>query len=244
MEYVEENIDIALEIINILLQNKEISNKENTDLYQKYTYNTEIENLTNRIAEKMGFNIYRMEGTLTLCVMLNNKVFGYTNEELKNKVKRISKNEEIYLMYFIILTLITCFYRESGMNSPRSYLGLDELLETINIKLESLVKDEIEKISKEKEYNFRDIKSVWERLPDGREEMLQGGKNDKISFVKLVLQFMQEEKLILFNEERQIITITTRFKSIIYFYFENSKENKNQLLEFVYNLGGEENAIY
>ena len=72
--------------------------------------------------------------------MLDNKVFGYTNEELKRKVKMLNKNEDIYLMYFIILTIITCFYRESGLNSPRSYLGLDELLETIKIKFESLIK--------------------------------------------------------------------------------------------------------
>lgn len=37
------------------------------------------------------------------------------------------------------------FYRESGLNSPRSYLGLDELIETINIKFQSLVKEDIEK---------------------------------------------------------------------------------------------------
>ena len=62
--------------------------------------------------------------------------------------------------------------------------------------------------------------------------------------MKLVLHFLEEEKLINFNEERQIITLTTRFKAIVYFYFENSKENKNKLLEYVYNLGGEEDATH
>ena len=157
--------------------------------------------------------------------------------------KVLWKNEDIYLMYFIILTIITCFYRESGLNSPRSYLGLDELIETINIKFQSLVKEDIEKISEENEYNFRDVKKVWERLPDARED-INSGKNDKISFVKLVLNFMQEENLIFFDEERRIISITTRFKSIVYFYFEYSKENKNRLLEYVYELGGNESATY
>lgn len=60
-------------------------------------------------------------------------------------MKLINKNEDIYLMYFIILTIITCFYRESGLNSPRSYLNLSELLETIDIKFQSLVKEDIEK---------------------------------------------------------------------------------------------------
>ena len=240
----EQNMDTALDIINALIQNKKITKTENTELYQSYINSSEIENLTNKIAEKMGFNIYRLDNTLNLCVMLENKVFGYTNEELKAKMKLLNKNEDIYLMYFIILTLIVCFYRESGLNSPRSYLNLEELKENINIKMQSLVKEEIEQISKENAYNFADIKKVWERLPDGREEINSIGKNDKISFVKLILKFMQEEGLIYFDEERQIISITTRFKAIVYFYFENSKENKNKLLEFVYKLGGEENATY
>lgn len=244
MEIIEDNMDIALDIINVLMQNKEIKKAENPTLYQSYVNNGEIENLTNKIAKKMGFEIYRLDNTLNLCVMLDNKVFGYTNEELKRKIKMLNKNEDIYLMYFIILTIITCFYRESGLNSPRSYLGLDELLETIKIKFGTLIKEDIEQISKEKEYNFRDIKKVWERLADAREEISSGGKNDKISFVKLVLNFMQEENLIFFDEERQIISITTRLKAIVYYYFEYSKENKNQLLEYVYELGGAENATY
>lgn len=80
-------------------------------------------------------------------------------------------------------------------------------------------------------------------MPDARED-INSGKKDKISFVKLVLNFMQEENLIFFDEERRIISITTRFKSIVYFYFEYSKENKNRLLEYVYELGGNESATY
>ena len=241
---VDENLDLALEVVNTLIQNKEISKEKNLTLYQNYVNSSEVGNLTDKIAEKMGFEIYQMDNTLNLCVMLDNKIFGYTNEELKRKVKMLNKNEDIYLMYFIILTIITCFYRESGLSSPRSYLSLSELLETIDIKFKSLVKDDIEKTSKENEYNFVDIKNVWDRLQDAREDIVSGGKNDKISFVKLVLNFLEEEKLIYFDEERQIISITTRFKAIVYFYFENSKENKNRLLEYVYNLGGDEDATY
>ena len=105
----DENLDVALEIINTLIQNKEISKEKNLSLYQKYVNSSEIGNLTDKIAEKMGFDIYRMDNTLNLCVMLDNKIFGYTNEELKKKIKMINKNEEIYLMYFIILTILTCF---------------------------------------------------------------------------------------------------------------------------------------
>ena len=244
MDLNEGNIDIALEIIYTLLAGEEISRESNQELYNQYRNNIEIESLSMKIAKKMGFEIYDMDKSLTLCVMPNNKIFGYTNEDLKNKLKQLNRNDDIYLMYFIILTLITCFYKESGFNSPRDYISLEELINTINIKFDNLVKEDIEKESKEHQYNFIDIKRVWERLPDARLEINGVAKNDKISFVKLILRFLQEENLIHYEEERKIITITNRFKAIVYFYFEYSKDNKNELMEYIYNLGGDENATY
>lgn len=244
MEISEEILNTALDIINELLQNQEISKMKNEALYNQYVNNAEVENVTNKIAEKMGFEIYHMERTLNLCVMPGNKAFGYTNEDLKNKIKQFNRNEDIYLMYFIIVTLITCFYKESGFNTPRTYLRFDEFIDTINLKFENLVTEELEENSKKMQYNFVMIKNIWDRLADAKEDRVGVSKNDKISFVRLVLKFLQDEKLVIFDEDTRNIYITTRFKSIVYFYFEYDKENKNNLMEYIYRLGGEENATY
>lgn len=244
MDTNNDAVDIALEIIYTLLQGNEISKEKNSELYSQYRNNVEIETMASKIAKKLGFEIYAMNQELTLCVMANNRVFGYTNEDLKNKLKQLNKNEDIYLMYFIIITLITCFYKESGYNTPRDYISLEELINTINIKFNKLVSEDMEKKSEELKCNFVDIKNVWDRLPDARKEVIGLAKNDKISFVKLILKFLQDEKLIRFDEQRRIITITNRFKSIVYFYFEYSKDNKNELMEYIYGLGGDENATY
>ena len=63
MEEIKDSLNIALEIINTLLQNKEIKKSENTELYQQYVGNDEVESLCDMIAEKMGFNIYRLDNT-------------------------------------------------------------------------------------------------------------------------------------------------------------------------------------
>ena len=95
------------------------------------------------------------------------------------------------------------------------------------------------------QYNFVKIKNIWERLADAKEERVGVSKNDKISFVRRVLKFLEDdEKLIYFEEDTRDIYITTRFKSIVYFYFEYDKDNKNELMKYIYNLGGEENATY
>ena len=58
---IDGNLDVVLEIINTLIQNKEISKEDNPLLYQNYVNSSEIGNLTDKIAEKMGFDIYRLD---------------------------------------------------------------------------------------------------------------------------------------------------------------------------------------
>ena len=69
-----------------------------------YVGNDEVESLCDMIAEKMGFNIYRLDNTLNLCVMIENKVFGYSNEDLKKKIKILNKRKELH--YCRISTLM------------------------------------------------------------------------------------------------------------------------------------------
>ena len=49
MEEIKDSLNIALEIINTLLQNKEIKKSENTELYQQYVGNDEVESLCDMI---------------------------------------------------------------------------------------------------------------------------------------------------------------------------------------------------
>ena len=74
-------------------------------------------------------------------------------------------------------------------------------------------------------------------LPDAREDMQQRGKNDKVSFVRNICNFLQEENLIVLDNDRNLIFPTDRFKAIIYYYYED-RDNKNDILRFVNELEG------
>lgn len=234
----KDTLETTLELFNLLLAGEEISRSKNKELYEKFVYDTDVEELLVFIAEKNGLQIYRYNERLFICPGVENKVFGYTNDELKKRIPYISRNDELYLGYFIIMTLITMFYKESGMDTPINYVKYADLITEVSGKFEALIKlEDLEKISKDNQFNFADICKVWQKLPDAREDQ-PGGKNDKVAFVKNICQFLQEEELIKIDEERKLIFPLDRFKAIVYNFFEE-KENKNVLFDFVYHLGGD-----
>lgn len=240
----KETLGQALEIFIALLSEEEVSKSKNKELYDKYIYHTDVEETLHFITDKLDMELYRYNEKLYLCPSVENTVFGYTNEELKRKIPRITRNDELYLCYFIIMTVITMFYKESGMDTPIAYIKFGDLVEMVTAKFEAMINTEdLEKISEEKAFNFAEIAKVWLRLPDAREDMTLGGKNDKISFVKNVCNFLRDEKLIVIDEDRNVLFPTDRFKAIIYNYFED-RDNKNDIFQFVYGLGGEPNASY
>jgi len=240
----KETLGLALDIFNTLLAGEEVSKNKNKDLYDRYIYNADVEDILQFIIEKLDMEIYRYNEKLYLCPCVENKVFGYNNEELRRKIPRITRNDELYLCYFIIMTVITMFYKESGMDTPISYIKFGDLVAEVTNKFEVLISiEDLEKVSEEKSFNFAEIAKVWIRLQDAREDMVTGGKNDKVSFIKNVCSFLRDEKLIIIDEDRNSIFPTDRFKAIIYNYFED-RDNKNDIFEFVYGLGGDDNAAY
>lgn len=228
-----ELLDNAFSIFNALLEGQAIGRSKNRELYECYRNNADVEEMVLYIAGKMGLKIYIYEEKLFISPGVANRIFGYTNDDLKKKIPYISRNDELYLCYFIIMTLITMFYKESGIDTAINYVRFSALIEEITNKFDALINvDDLEAISREYQFNFADICKVWIRLTDARVNMQQRGKNDKISFVKNVCLFLQSEELVVIENERNLIFPTDRFKAIIYYYYED-RDNKNDILSYI-----------
>ena len=85
MEEIKDSLNISLEIINTLLQNKEIKKSENVKLYQQYVGNDEIESLCDMIAEKMLEG--KIEENDTINIVLKDDKFDVENETVHNAVE-------------------------------------------------------------------------------------------------------------------------------------------------------------
>jgi hypothetical protein len=230
-----EILDNALEILKALLAGGEVSNKKNTHLYEKYRYNTEVEEMLVYIAEKLELRVYSDNDRLFVCPQAGSKLFGWSNSELRNRISYINNNSELFTCYFIIITLVTMFYREVYPDTAVAYIRFNDLVESVTKRIENLMKvEDLEEVSVKNQFAFEDICRVWQRLPDAREGVTSG-KNDKIVFVENVLRFLADEKLILFDMKQRIIYPAERFKTIIWNYYED-RDNRRDLLLFIKDL--------
>lgn len=230
-----EILDDALDILKALLQGEEVSRNKNSLLYEKFRYSTDVEEMLNHIAHKLELRVYSGNDRLFICPEAGSRLFGWSNEELKSRIPYITTNSELFTGYFIIMTLITMFYKEAYPDTPIAYIKLSDLIQAVSVRFENLMKTEdLEKAIQDYQFDFAEICRVWQRLPDAREDV-SGGKNDKIAFVEVILRFLHSEKLIVFDTDQKIIYPAERFRTIIWNYYEDN-ENRKDLLSFVRSL--------
>lgn len=230
-----EVLDDALELLKVLLQGEEISKNKNVLLYEKYRYSTDIEEMLVHIANKLELRVYSGNDRLFICPEVGSRLFGWSNKELRDRISYISNNSELFTGYFIIMTLITMFYREAYPDTPVAYIKINDLIKSISKRFDTLLKvEDLEKASQENQFDFEDICKVWQRLPDAREGVT-GGKKDKVAFVELICKFLDDEKLIVLDMNQRIIYPTERFKTLIWNYYED-RDNRRDLLSFIKSL--------
>ncbi len=230
-----ETLDDALAILKALLQGEEVGKSSNAYLFNKYRHSTEVEDMLFHIAGQLELRVYASQERLFICPEAGSRLFGWSNEELRSRISYISTNSELFTGYFVIMTLITMFYREAYPDTPVVYVKMSDLVESVNRRLEVLQDmDHLDAVSLENQFDFVEICRVWQRLPDAREGV-GGGKNDKVAFVENICKFLQAEKLIVLDVPQRIIYPSERFKTIIWNYYED-RDNRRDLLSFVNDL--------
>ena len=114
--------------------------------------------------KKLNLNIYEYNNGLYVSAGDNNRVFGYSNEELRN-VLGLRVNKELYLAYFIIYNIITEFYSDTMSSTYAEFIRLEDIIKNVDKttggivdKSAGLVLDEVE------ENSFKQIALTWDEL--------------------------------------------------------------------------------
>lgn len=227
------NMDRALDIVSKLMTGEEIHQKNgsSTALYQEYMENSEVYDLVKTILKKLNLSIYEYNDGLYVTAGDSNRVFGYSNEELR-KTLGVRLNRELYLCYFVIFELVTLFYRDSGTYTYLEYVKLEDIIHAVDgalahvtDQMEVLVQDELE------ENSFRTLAMLWGDMPIATAEeggIVRAARNSKTGYVKMVLNFLISQGLILEAEDRYYPT--GRMKALTENYFE---EYKGRLYEIM-----------
>lgn len=225
------NLEKALDIVSELIMGRAVEKKgDNAGLYEEYQSNSEVYDIVGAVLKKLNINIFEYNYGLYISPGENNRTFGYTNEELKKAIG-VKLNRELYLCYFIIYNIITRFYNDSAGYTYVEYVkqediigSVDSTLSGIISNLSVLVQDDVEAGS------FKEIALVWEDMPvvTGEDTSVRASRGSKAGFVKLVLNFLTSEGLMLESEGRYYPK--DKFKARIENYFESYKGRLYEIL--------------
>ena len=128
MHMENRNLDKALDIVSKLITGENVSERgENAALYQEYNNNAEVYDIVHMSLKKLNLNIYEYNNGLYVSAGDNNRVFGYSNEELRN-VLGLRVNKELYLAYFIIYNIITEFYSDTMSSTYAEFIRLEDII--------------------------------------------------------------------------------------------------------------------
>ncbi len=234
------SLDKALDIAAKLIQGEEIGREKNFSLYEEYNTNPEVYEILSELLKKWNLSLYEYQDTLYISPGENNRVFGYSNEELKKELG-IRLNRELYLCYFIMYIILMRFYADTGSYNYTEYIRIpdvvaaaDASLKNIMDSLQLFVKEEVE------EESFKAVAMVWADLPVSAkdEQQIRAVKTTRSGFVKLVLNFMVEQQLL--SEAQERYYPKKRLQALAENYFE---ENKGRLYEIMKGRG-EKDAAY
>lgn len=237
----DRNLSKALDIISALINGEDISrdSKETGSLYEEYTSNGEVFDITNEICKKLNLSLYEYEYSLFVSPGENNRVFGYSNDELKKEIG-VKLNRELFLCYFIIYNVITWFYNDTGSYTFNEYVKIDDLINSVDSSLSEVIKDlSVFTLNEVEENSFKMISLVWEDLPIlvNEEANAKAARGSKYGFVKMTLNFLIKQELVIESEGRYYPK--KRLKALAKCYFEEYKGRLYEILK-----GESKNATY
>lgn len=234
----DKSLDKALDIVSILINGGEIRKDGGSGgLYEEYAKAAEVYDIVNIIMKKLNINIYEYNYGLYITSGEGNRVFGYTNEELRKEIG-VKLNRELYMCYFIMYTVMTRFYKAGNISTFTEYIkaedvirGTDSLLSHILEDLKTVFSSDIE------EGSFKELALTWEDMPMviTEENALRANRTSKAGFVKLTLNFMVSQGLLLEADGRYYPR--DRFKALMENYYDRYKGRLYEILR-----GGEEDA--
>lgn len=230
-----KNLEKAMDIYAKLITGEEIKRSgANGSLYDEYYGNAEVYEIVGILLKKLNLNLYEYKESLFLSAGEGNRIFGYTNEELK-KSMGLRYNKELYLCYFIMYEILLSFYSDSASYQFKEYIKIETVMEEVSKALSVFTKDiAVYNIEEEKQESFQAVALLWDELPAStgeNQEDIKASRASKASFVKLTFNFMVGENL--FVEVNKRYYPTERFQAIVEHYFE---EYRGQIYDAISNV--------
>ena len=229
MSYSIDEINISNKIFYYLLKNGELKDSEH-DLYKSYCENENITELVKNIGEASEVYIKKYGGVVYLIPKEENDFLGYSKGELKKTLCKSGANDkDYYLSQFVILTLLVTFYSSQGITSKcRDYIKVGEFLNIITDKLTEGARRSEDENSNTDGIAFQNILERFEALKSSDKKTT--AKSTKEGFINTILKFLDDQGLIYYIQNDDMIKPTKKLDSFMDWNILN-KNNYNRVLK-------------
>lgn len=217
-----DDINLSNKIFYYLLQHKEINEKKSPEYFKNYCEREEIMNLVKSQGEAFNSKIEKYGSNIYIIPKEDNEFLGYSKKELKQVLcKSGATDKDYYLSQFIILTLLLQFYNSQGRSSKcRDTLRGGEFLNIISESLKDAVqREDIKKFEEESGIAYENIADKWNGLRSS--DSLNRQKTTKEGFVYHILRFLENQNLVNYIEDDDIIMTTSKLDNFMDFNILN-----------------------
>ncbi|TCP58208.1 hypothetical protein EV586_102661 [Tumebacillus sp. BK434] len=237
--YSKESVERAIKLFVLLLEKGETDEKDR-DLVFAYKEDPAAQEIVAQMIEKeAGIKILGVGDKLYVTPAIDNKVFGYTNEELRVKLglrsDSVAMGLKLYVAYFIILATLAMFYNSDDLNTKvRQYVPIEELEAYVTEKLHMVGTGEYGTyLSQEYEFNFQQVAEYWQNMPAFDETLTNQrmGRNSRVSYLLKVWSFLEEEGLAKVAMDSELHP-TDKLDHMVRKYYSHQKR-KNDLLSLI-----------
>ena len=231
----EKSMEKALDIYSVLATGRSLSSsdKETAELYNAFYSDSEVYDITTSLLARLNLKLYEYNESLFVSAGSGNKVFGFTNDDMK-KILNLRLNKELFLVYFIIYEALLQFYKTSDTFQIKEYIRTDELAEAVGEEL-GRISGSTDVYSDEdiNDSSFKAVSLLWDSLPpmiSEDKDRTKASRGSRIGYIKLTSNFLVAEGLFVQVDDR--LYPTDRFHAIAENYFEdNGSAIRNALTE-------------
>lgn len=215
MAYELGEIRLSQQIFYYLLKEHELKEEAEQRLYRAYTEEEQVQNLVKSQAEEAACTVERYGDVIYLIPKEENVFLGFSKAELKKRLcKSTGTDKDFYLSQFVILTLLVEFYDGQGSSSKsREYIRIGELQNCIADRLKEGVENTSEDEEEVKGIAFRNMLEAYEALRSDDKGTRQ--KTTKEGFLHAIFIFLEEQGLVDYVEEDEMIKTTKKLDNLM-----------------------------
>ncbi len=206
----------AARIFRVLLQQGSLSRIRDAQLCRSLD-NDEVLEAVSILEEEFDLQLLVTPTEVFLSPALDNELFGFSNQELRQRLK-VKNNNDLALACFSILALLSLFYRGDGFDiKSRDFVTIEEWHTFLNGKLQFVRDSGMAAEGRDDlRLNMPGILKAWdEMMPyDETKVRLAMTENNQIGLLFRVMRFLEDERLIQTEQDR-IISPTPRLDAIM-----------------------------